>query len=253
MSRIGYRSVAEWTHCPSVPVTPLNIALMAAPSKHLVVEHLEAIHAEVFEDFQSVITAIVNRRNGVYALYSGDRLYYVGLARNLKARLRAHLRDRHKGLWDRFSVYLTDGDSHMKELESLMLRVIKPVGNRVKGKLKGSKDQRRELERRIKQDQELKRRGILGKPIQAERAERKRSKSSAFRRHGANGAVFLRAFYKGKEFKATLNRDGSVRVGTKRFNSLSAAGVSVTKRGTNGRHFWRARNARGEWVPIGTL
>jgi len=225
---------------------------MAPRSKHLVVEHLEAIRADVFEEFQSVITAIVDRRNGIYALYSGDRLYYVGLARNLKARLRAHLRDRHKGLWERFSVYLTDGDSHMKELESLMLRVIKPVGNRVKGKLKGSKDQRRELERRIKEDQERTRRSILGKPI-AQTASRKRSSTPQPRGPSANGAVLLRAFYKGKVYKATLGRDGSVRVGSKRFNSLSAAGVSVTKRGTNGRHFWRVRNARGEWVRISSV
>lgn len=223
---------------------------MPPRSKHLVVEHLEAIRADVFEDFQSVITAIVNRRNGVYALYSGDRLYYVGLARNLKARLRAHLRDRHKGLWDRFSVYLTNGDSHMKELEALMLRVIKPEGNRVKGKLKGSKDQLHELKRRIKQEQERKLFGILGKPAREARPEPKPKKASGLRRHGANGAVFLRAFYKGKEYRATLSQDGTVRIGDKRYSSLSAAGMSITKRATNGRRFWRVRNDAKEWVRI---
>lgn len=226
---------------------------MRAKSKHLVVEHLEAIRADVFEEFQSVITAIVDRRNGIYALYSGDRLYYVGLARNLKARLRAHLRDRHKGLWDRFSVYLTDGDSHMKELESLMLRVIKPIGNRVKGKLKGSKDQLHELTRRIKQEQERKLFGILGKPAREARPGPKPKKASGLRGHGVNGAIFLRAFYKGNVYRAILRRDGTVRVGSKRYTSLSAAGVSVTKRGTNGRHFWHVRNARNEWVRISTL
>jgi hypothetical protein len=220
---------------------------MAPRSKHLVVEHLEAIRADVFEEFQSVITAIVDRRNGIYALYSGDRLYYVGLARNLKARLRAHLRDRHKGLWERFSVYLTDGDSHMKELESLMLRVIKPVGNRVQGKLAGSQDQKHELERRIKQEQKRKLLGILGRPAHEARHETKPKKASGLR---GNSATPLRAFYKGKEYRATLRGDGSVRVGSKRFNSLSAAGVFLTKRGTNGRHFWRVRSGSGDWVRI---
>lgn len=226
---------------------------MTPRSKHLVVEHLEAIHADVFIEFQSVITALVDRRNGVYALYSGSQLYYVGLARNLKARLHAHRRDRHKGLWDRFSVYLTSGDSYVKELESLMLRVIKPKGNRVKGKLKGSTDRRRDLDRRIKQQQELKRRGILGKPAPVERPARRPAKASPLRGHAANGAVFLRAQYKGKEYRATLSKDGTVRVGAKRFSSLSAAGTSITKRATNGRHFWRVRNAANEWVRISTL
>jgi hypothetical protein len=226
---------------------------MANKDAHLVLGHLEAIHAGVFEEFQSVITEIVDRQNGVYALYKGDQLYYVGLARNLKARLRAHLRDRHKGLWDRFSVYLTNGDAHMKELESLMLRVIKPEGNRVKGKLKGSKDQRSELERRIKEEQERKRRGILGIPVRKVKIKQKSKSGSGLQGHGSTGAIFLRAFYKGKEYRATLSQDGTVRVGDNRYSSLSAAGVSITKRGTNGRHFWRVRNEAKEWVRISTM
>jgi hypothetical protein len=39
-------------------------------------------------------------------------------------RLKGHLRDCHKGLWDRFSVYLTSDAEHIKELESLLLRII---------------------------------------------------------------------------------------------------------------------------------
>jgi len=223
---------------------------MPRKDMHLVLGHLEAIHAGVFEQFQSVITEIVDRQNGVYALYSGDRLYYVGLARNLKVRLKAHLRDRHKGLWDRFSVYLTNGDAHMKELESLMLRIIKPEGNRVKGKLYGSKDQRAVLDRRIKAEQEQKRRGILGKPAREVSVERKVRSAPGLNGHGANGAVFLRALYKGVEYRATLRRDGSVHIAGVRYASLSAAGMSITKRATNGRHFWRVRNEAKEWVRI---
>jgi len=235
---------------PLYPAGRLTLQCMPPRETHLVLAHLEAIHADVFVQFQSVITTLVDRQNGVYALYSGDRLYYVGLARNLKARLRAHLRDRHKGLWDRFSVYLTNGDAHMKELEALMLRVIKPEGNRVKGKLKGSKDQLHELKRRIKQDQERKLFGILGKPEREARSEPKPKKAAGLRGHGATGAVFLRAFYKGKEYRATLSQDGTVRIGDKRYTSLSAAGMFITKRATNGRWFWRVRNAQKEWVRI---
>ncbi len=77
---------------------------------------------------------------GVYALYKGEKLYYVGLANNLMSRVNHHLKDRHRGMWDRFSVYLTTDNAHMRPLEALMLRVINPVGNKVKGKLTGAQD-----------------------------------------------------------------------------------------------------------------
>lgn len=45
-------------------------------------------------------------------------------------RVNHHLKDWHKGKWDRFSVYLTNDDEHIKPLESLMLRIINPKGNK---------------------------------------------------------------------------------------------------------------------------
>jgi hypothetical protein len=56
-------------------------------------------------------------RNGVCA-YRKGKLYYSGLASDLRGRLRWHLRDRHAQRWDTFSVYLTIGDKHLRELES---------------------------------------------------------------------------------------------------------------------------------------
>ncbi len=93
-------------------------------AKHtpLVSQYLEKISRSVLEKYQGIIREYVAKRHGVYALYRGNRLYYVGLASNLRNRLRHHLRDRHGQSWDRFSVYLTIGDSHIKELESLVLR-----------------------------------------------------------------------------------------------------------------------------------
>lgn len=44
------------------------------------------------------------------------------------------MKDRHYGSWDRFSVYLTLRDEHIRELESLLLRIVKPQGNKQGGK-----------------------------------------------------------------------------------------------------------------------
>jgi len=96
----------------------------------LVCQQLENISSEAPEEYQAIIRQYIKKRNGVYALYKGDKLYYVGLATNLRTRLKQHLRDRHKQAWDRFSVYLTIIDGHLREMESLIVRIVRPTGNK---------------------------------------------------------------------------------------------------------------------------
>ena len=81
---------------------------MKSPTiQRLVVQHLEKVSGRILEEYPDVIREFIRRKGGVYALYRKDQLYYVGLPSNLMARLKTHLRDRHRGAWDRFSVYLT--------------------------------------------------------------------------------------------------------------------------------------------------
>lgn len=100
---------------------------MARRAQELVCQHLENIGRDALEKYSDVIRLYVRNRQGVYALYRRNKLYYVGLASNLRSRLNTHLKDRHGRSWDRFSVYLTIGDRHLKELESLIPRMVKPV------------------------------------------------------------------------------------------------------------------------------
>lgn len=60
----------------------------------LVTQHLERISREALEEYQDIVKKFVRGRQGVYALYRGEKLYYVGLASNLRNRLRHHLKDR---------------------------------------------------------------------------------------------------------------------------------------------------------------
>ncbi len=108
---------------------------------------MENISRQALEKYQHIIRQYVRQRHGVYALYRRSRLYYVGLASNLRTRLTHHLKDRHSQSWDRFSVYLTIGDSHLRELESLLLRIAKTKGNKQKGRFPKSEDLRRRLAR----------------------------------------------------------------------------------------------------------
>lgn len=70
----------------------------------LVIEHLEGISRSAIKSYPEIISEFARGRSGVYALYQARDLYYVGLAKNLRSRLRGHLRDRHGEAWDRFNV-----------------------------------------------------------------------------------------------------------------------------------------------------
>lgn len=211
-----------------------------AGKTHLVLEHLENISAAMFERYSGVITQYLDRRNGIYALYRGTELYYVGLARNLKGRLKEHLRDRHAGRWDHFSIYLTQSERFLKDMESLILRISLPEGNRVKGRLPGSTDLKRSLDGELIKLHRLERNGLLGKKTVA--------RTTGLSKQDNARTVHLRREYKGRMYHAILRIDGTVSLRGKVYSSLSAAGVAVTKRGTNGRQFWRAKNEAGEWT-----
>jgi hypothetical protein len=78
------------------------------------------------------------RGRGIYILYKGKEVYYIGLSKSsLRSRLRRHAtRDRHKGNWDNFSFYQIGRTKYIKDIESLLLRVNNPPGNRVKGRFR---------------------------------------------------------------------------------------------------------------------
>src|SRR3954470_17896172 len=120
-----------------------------AKRAQLVCQQMENVSSVVLEEYQDIIRHYIRGRNGVYALYKGETLYYVGLATNLRGRLKQHLRDRHRKLWDRFSVYLTIGDQHIHEMESLLLRILRPAGNKQTGKFAKCESLNRKLARDI--------------------------------------------------------------------------------------------------------
>jgi excinuclease UvrABC nuclease subunit len=52
----------------------------------LVCQHLENVSREALEKYQDIIKNYVRGRHGIYALFKKTRLYYVGLASNLRNR-----------------------------------------------------------------------------------------------------------------------------------------------------------------------
>ena len=221
----------------------------------LVCQHLENIKGEVFEEYQDIIREFVSRRHGIYALYKGSRLYYVGLATNLSSRLKAHLGDRHSGHWNRFSIYLTVGDVHLKELESLLLRVVKPKGNKQSGKIASSENLLRRLKRRIKASQSAWLNDLIGhhteprEPKDAHKPNDLHVPLSRYVRKPFN----LQARFKGKTLHAKVRRDGTIRFQGKIYRSPSAPAIEVCKRASNGWSFWKYERAPGDWVKLDEL
>ena len=63
----------------------------------------------------------------------------------------------------------------------------------------------------------------------------------------------IRYRYKGKVYKATVRKDGSILFARKRFNSPSVAGVAITHHSVDGWYVWKYERAPGEWVPLNEL
>lgn len=165
----------------------------------------------------------------------------------------------HGQSWDRFSVYLTVSDRNMRELESLILRIVKPVGNKRAGKFARSEnlktrfrhDVRSALRRREDELRSLGPRTGAGKTARGA----KRPMSS---RKPALAGVFPRAVplwgeYKGTDHKARLRDDGLIRDRGKPYDSPSATATAACKRKRNGWSFWHFKNDRGDWVPLRAL
>lgn len=222
------------------------------PQTHLVCQHLENISREALETHQAIIKRFVRRRQGVYALYRRGKLYYVGLAGNLRSRLASHLKDRHGRSWDRFSVYLTIGDHHLRELESLILRIVRPNGNKQIGRFPRSEDIRRRFAREIRLKQRIELGELLGKASQVVSSgdDDDGGRPPSLARY-VTSPIRLRARHKGKQLRASVRRDGRVRFAGKLYNSPSLAGAKAVKRRTcNGWTFWHYERAPGDWVPL---
>lgn len=224
----------------------------------LVCQFLENIAADVLETHQAIIYRYIHGRHGVYALYKRGKLYYVGLASDLRRRLKRHLKDRHRGLWDRFSIYLTVGDSHLGELESLLLRIIRPAGNKQIGKFNR---RCQNLRKQFARDYLNYHRDQLGEVLGDDDDEDESflpaevdGRQPALLPYVHEVGHKLRARFKGRLVRARIRRTGKIRFNGQTYNSPSLAAAAACQRRTcSGWSFWHYERAPGDWVPLREL
>ena len=118
---------------------------------------LRALPAELLkhERFQDILKELLKGNAGIYALYNDDELYYVGLTQDLYKRMNKHMRDRHAGKWNKFRIFIISKLNYLRELETLIIRIANPQGNKLAGKIK--KEDRLELiiKKRLKDEKQI--------------------------------------------------------------------------------------------------
>lgn len=122
---------------------------MRSSRGQLVQSFAENISANLLEQHRDTVNLVIGRKSGVYVLSKEGKPYYVGLASELPQRLNHHLKDRHAGNWDRFNFYAIRKQKYLRDLESILIRVAKPEGNRQRGGFGKNKNLRRKLRNEI--------------------------------------------------------------------------------------------------------
>lgn len=217
----------------------------------IITHTLEGISKSVFKNYANMITELIGRSPGVYALYDDMGLYYVGKSVDLKGRVHHHLKDRHKASWSYFSLYLLKDERRVDEMESLLIRIANPRGNRVKPKGRSDGSMLKKLKDMVKQKQAEEFAEMFDLKVEANKKLRK-SKSSSLVGLVKKKTQLFRT-YKGKEYKATLTPQGQIKLLGKTFNSSSSAGKYIVKHGCNGWRFWYLKDMDGNVINLDEL
>ena len=237
-----------------------------AKAQPLVRGFLERISVTAFEKYYREIAELVQSQHGVYALYKDRHLYYVGLAIDLRRRIKQHLRDKHADRWNRFSLYLVRKVDHIKEIESLLLRIADPDGNKQGGRLRRAKNLDRELRRMMQERQQDELDEIFARESRARRAVPRGTRKRGAKRKPARedarldyplkglvkGGKRIYATYKGVEYTAIVYGSGRIKFRGQFYGTPTAAAKAIRKLPTNGWAFWRIRKD-GELVKLSEL
>ena len=219
----------------------------------LVFEHLENVSRQLLERHRDVVKTFIGRHTGIYALYRKKKLYYVGLATGLRNRLTAHGKNKHGQSWDRFSIYLTIKDQHLREIEALLHRIANPPGAKQRGKLARSQDMRRRITRAIRTKQFSEVSSLFGRETTPVKNPKQRNGADSELQRLLPQGARIRGTLKGKVFRARVQRNGKVRFKGMLYRSLSVAAAAAVKRPTNGWWFWQIERGRKNWIRLNKI
>jgi hypothetical protein len=142
----------------------------------------------------------------------------------------------------------------LRELEALLLRIVKPKGNSQTGKFAKSEDLKVRLGRDVREKNRIEERILLGRPPRVLKTKAiPKGKQGNIVKVLRGRALRLRRTYKGNLYKARLRKDGKVMMNRVIRPSASAAGKAVCGHNVNGWQFWNCERAPGDWVKLAKL
>ncbi|MCX7911296.1 MAG: GIY-YIG nuclease family protein [Endomicrobia bacterium] len=115
-----------------------NKKTIKSPTKGALIKGMsKKLPSEILDNpvFKQRLKELMKGSAGIYALYRGNRLYYVGLTKNLFGRINWHLKDRHRGKWDKFVIFRIKRIRYLKDIETLITHLVDVPGNRIKGRV----------------------------------------------------------------------------------------------------------------------
>lgn len=161
-----------------------------------------------------------------------------------------HLKDRHFAGWSHFSLYLVRKAEHIGEIESLLIKIANPKGNRKIPKGAHGGAMLSLLREMLKQKHKEELDEIFGRNKRRRLIVGKSNKYKALAGMVKTKTALFRT-YKGKGYKAFLHPDGIIKIGKQRFNTpTGAAKTIVTEHAVNGWTFWYIETPGGEWVRL---
>lgn len=87
--------------------------------------------------FKKRIKKLLKENSGLYLLYKDHKLYYAGITgTDLFTRLYHHTRDKHKNKWNKFSVFIVRRVKYLKDIETMVHRILDLRANVSKGRFK---------------------------------------------------------------------------------------------------------------------
>lgn len=221
-------------------------------SQSLVIDRIENVSKDVFQEYYEQITELIGNSPGIYALYDGTDLYYVGKSTDLRKRVKIHLKDRHLASWTHFSLYLVRDAEHIHEIESLLVRIANPKGNRVIPKGRSTGLLARDLRKLIVLKQKQALQALFGSKRAAQKPDHRHASGRPEKLEGlVVRPTKIYRTYKGEDYVATLSPKGVITFKGSKFTSpTGAAKALVGARAVNGWRFWYIENLAGDWVRL---
>ena len=175
-------------------------------------------------------------------------MYYVGRASDLVKRIKDHLNDQHANLWTHFSAYFVKKASFASDIESIMITIAQPKGNKQSSNLKNVVN----LSDRLKQKLEKMKKHLSHRESTKNNSKTPRNNKSKLTvpKDTTIKAEYQKRGYPKEIYEATLLTSGKVKYENKIYNSPTDAAKAITLyKSQNGLRFWSIKY-KGKWVKL---